>query len=159
MQRLTLTVVLIAFSVIAFPVPGTANNNTIIQPDELAKLSAKAAQEGKIPIIIGLKLPPPGFRPEGYLSPEEVEQQRDAIIATRDRLLNSLSGYEIEVYTVYASIPYTAMKVDAHALEELTHSPYVKSIEKDSLEKAHGNDSSGVVKKHATDTSDAVKAD
>jgi hypothetical protein len=159
MHRLIITFLLLAFHVIAYPAPLIASNNYIIQPGELAKLSAKAAREGIVPIIIGLKLPPPGFRPEGYLSPGEVKQQRDAITTAREGLLSSLSGYEIEVYRVYASIPYVAMKVDADALKELVRSPYVQSIEEDSLERTHGNDSSEALKRLAAGASGSVEAD
>jgi len=141
MHRLIITFLLLAFHVIAYPAPLIASKNYIIKPDELAKLSAKATKEGHVLIIVGLKLSPPGFRPEGTLSPSEVEQQRNLIIVARETLLESMSGYDIKVYRSFSSIPDVAMKVDTDALEDLVRSPYVKSIEEDSLARPHGNDS------------------
>jgi hypothetical protein len=110
----------------------SADSNSIVQPQDMAKLSAAVKKMGHIRIIVGLKLPPPGFRPEGTLNPAELEQQRKAITAAREALLGSLSCYDFKVYRTYTSIPYVAMKVNADALNELVSSPYALSIEKDS---------------------------
>jgi len=107
-----------------------------------ATLSAKAMKNGHVRIIVGLKLPPPGFRPEGVLSESEIEAQRDAIAAVREALLDSMSGFDIEVYRHFTSLPSVAMRVDDLALEKLITSPYVKSIEEDVPEQVHEKDAS-----------------
>ena len=137
MQRIGITCFFLILYVVALPATVTSTHSNTVQPEELARLSAKAAREGIVRIIIGLKLPPPGFSPEGFLSPGEVKQQREAITATREALLNSLSEYEIEVYAIYESIPYAAMKVGTDALKGLARSRYVKTIEKDSPKDLH----------------------
>jgi hypothetical protein len=51
---------------------------------DISKLREKAAKEGQVPVIVGLILPAPGFKPEGTLSsPEAAKQQREAIAATK----------------------------------------------------------------------------
>ena len=102
---------------------------------DISKLREKVAEKGQLPVIVGLKLPAPGFKPEGTLSPRDAKRQREAIAATREALLNSLAGYEVRVYAVYESLPYVAMKVDAVALEQLAKSPLVTTIQEDSPEK------------------------
>lgn len=105
---------------------------------DISKLRKKAAEEGQVRVIVGLKLPAPGFKPEGTLaSSEAVKQQREAIAATREALLNSLAGYEVLVYAVYDSVPYVAMKVDSEALEHLANSPYMTTIQEDSEREPH----------------------
>ena len=105
---------------------------------DISKLREKVAEEGQVRVIVGLKLPAPGFKPEGNLpSPEAVKRQREAIAATREALLNSLTGYDVQVYAVYNSVPYVAMKVDSEALEQLAKSPYVTTIQEDSESEPH----------------------
>jgi hypothetical protein len=127
----------------------SADSNSIVQPQDISKLSAAVKKRGHIRIIVGLKLPPPGFRPEGTLNPAEQEQQRKAITAGREALLDSLSCYDFKVYRTYTSIPYIAMKVNADALDELVSSPYVLSIEKDSPDILRDNNTPENVEENA----------
>ena len=117
---------------IIFPPGVIAVNGSIIQPEELTRLSAKAANNSHVRIIIGLKLPHPGFKTEGVLSPQEVKQQKKAISAAQDALISSMSESDVEAYKIYTSIPYMAIKVNVNTLRELASSPYITSIQEDS---------------------------
>ena len=150
MCRLGIIALLLALQGFIFSRSITAAGDTVIRPEELTRLAAKANTFGHLRIIIGLKLPPPGFRPEGTLNPQEVKQQRIAIAAARESLFAGLSGYEFEVSRIYTSIPYTAIQVDADALQELADSPFVASIQEDSASPAHSPDSSGKMKKNTS---------
>lgn len=133
-------VLFLPLSGIAFTSPEIISKNVLTQQKEISELFTKTAKDGQVPVIVGLKLPAPGFKPEGTLaSLTEVKEQRDAIAATREALLNSLAGYKVVVYAVYDSVPYVAMKVDSEALRQLAKSPYVTSIQEDSPEKPHKN--------------------
>ncbi|MEA3470012.1 MAG: hypothetical protein U9R57_17550 [Thermodesulfobacteriota bacterium] len=124
-------VLVFLLSLIAFTLSEVSAENTLTQRKEFQELRIKAAEEGKVPVIVGLKLPQPGFEPEGVLSSQEVKKQRDAIAATRMALLNSLTGYDVVVYRIYNSLPYVAMKVGVDSLKELENSPYVTTIQED----------------------------
>ena len=139
MRILVLICILIVMSSTASLVSAPAVSNVIVLPEKMEKLSAGVKKRGHLGIIVGLKLPTLGFRPEGTLSPEEIEHQRKAITEARKALVESLSCYDIEVYRIYTSIPYIAMKVNADALNELVSSPYVISIEEDSPVRVHDN--------------------
>ena len=134
--------VVLPLSVIAFALPGICAGNSSIQQEELARLFVKTAEEGQVRVIVGLKLPPPGFKPEGTLaSPEAVQQQRDAIITAKETLLNYLTGYdEVAVYADYAPIPYMALRIGADALKVIADYPYLKSIQEDSPRGLHDSD-------------------
>ncbi len=128
----------VALTSTGFAAPNVEDKDVSPQTQDISELFEKAAEEGQVRVIAGLKLPAPGFKPEGTLaSPEAVKQQREAIAATREALLNSLAGYEVLVYAVYDSVPYVAMKVDTAALKELANSPYVTTIQEDSEREPH----------------------
>jgi hypothetical protein len=98
---------------------------------ELSELLKKAAAEGQVKVIVGLRLDTGPYTPEGELSPAGVAEQRQAIVAAREALVASLAGYDFEVTTTYDSLPYVAMKVDRATLMRLMDSPYVTTIEED----------------------------
>jgi hypothetical protein len=102
----------------------------------LEALREKAAHGGSVNVIVELALPD-GFTAEGELETrEEVERQRAAIAATREKLLKSLRGGHAEVYASWDSLPSVGLEVDAPALEVLWSSPFVTSIREDSLSRA-----------------------
>jgi hypothetical protein len=101
---------------------------------EISELLDKATKEGQVAVIVGLKLPSPGFIPEGKLTGPGLERQRALIVTTRDALLKSLSGNQITVYGIWESLPSVALKVDETALKLLVNSPYVSNIQEDSPE-------------------------
>lgn len=89
-------------------------------------------------VIVGLKLPAPGFKPEGTLGdPEAVRRQRESIAATREMLIKSLAGLGVEIYNAWVSMPSVALKVGPSALKCLANSPYVATIQEDFADKPH----------------------
>ncbi len=105
------------------------------EPPELPEaLRAKAAATGHVRVIVGFRLPGPGFKPEGELAgPAEVAEQRRAIEATRTQLLDALRGFNAQEYRSWESVPAVGLKVDAAALDLLAHHPLVTSIQEDAL--------------------------
>jgi hypothetical protein len=106
-----------------------------------ADLLAKAEEEGYVNVIVGLDLPTGPFKPEGTLTASEIEAQRQAIAATRQALLGSLEGYDVEAYAWWDSVPHVALRVDREALEQLIESPYVTALQEDTPDEPHGEGS------------------
>lgn len=133
--------------------------HSAVRPEVLTRLAAQAARDGQVRIIVGLILPPPGFRAEGHLTSSEIQKQRDAIRSARNALLESLAGHTIEVYATYDSLPFAALKADADALHTLANSPYVKSIQEDSALQSHSTDSASEEKGDASPAEEPAEAD
>lgn len=110
-------------------------------PESYSELRSKASVEGHVWVIVGLDLPTGPFIPEGNLSASEIEQQRQAIVTTREALLDSLAAYDVEAYASWDSVPYMALKVDLEGLQQLIDSRYVSTIQEDTLAEPHGADS------------------
>lgn len=125
--------------------PGEGVKDPIV--GETSSLLDKAVRKGEVRIIVGLKLPEPGFRPEGMLTPNEVRQQRQTIENVRKSLTDSLAGHNVDVYSVYTSLPYVAMKVDAAALKKIAVSRYVAGIQEDTASGTHQDDPSNEARK------------
>jgi hypothetical protein len=115
--------------------PGRANDPAA-QP-QAAELFAKAVQEGHVRVVVAFTLPPPGYRPEGILGPAEIGSQRKAIAEARQTVLGVLAGSEFEVYRIYDTMPFAALKVDACGLRKLRDSPHVRSMQEDALLEKH----------------------
>ncbi len=81
-------------------------------------------------VIVGLRL---SWRPEGRLAPEEQEQQRFAISASQEQLLDELRGTGATVIHSYVSIPFQVLEVTPAALAILMASPLVSTIEPDRI--------------------------
>ncbi|MFN8489716.1 MAG: Calx-beta domain-containing protein [Caldilineaceae bacterium] len=91
------------------------------------------AQQGSVRVIVGLQLPA-AFQAEGALTSDvAIAAQRQAIVTTRQALLDSLAGYKAVAYTTYTSIPYVALSVDAATLQALQKSALVTTIQEDRL--------------------------
>jgi uncharacterized repeat protein (TIGR01451 family) len=113
---------------------GELNAQHRADPKDVTALKAKAAQKGQVLVIVGLSAPGRSFRAEGELhGPAEIALQRRSIVAAREELLNDLRGRNAHAYSNWDSVPYLALKVDAEALEHLSNSPLVSSIQEDSL--------------------------
>ncbi|MHB8809575.1 MAG: hypothetical protein ACYC9M_06125 [Desulfobulbaceae bacterium] len=140
MPRMILIGLLSVLAGTTAPLSMGAADNGVVPHEAMTSLSAIAVRDGHVPIIVGLRVPPPGFRPEGLLNSTEIRKQRDAILSTRNSLLESLAGHEIEVYAIYDSLPITALKADADALHALAKSPYVRSIQEDKALQTHADD-------------------
>jgi uncharacterized repeat protein (TIGR01451 family) len=127
----TVLLLLLALSSTGPPASTVSSQPVLAQAIDMSDLAARAAEEGQIPVIVGLQ-PPAGFTPEGALgSPAAVDEQRDDIASARQALLDSLAGYNAEAYASWDSLPLVALKVDAEALQQLAASPYVTTIQED----------------------------
>lgn len=105
---------------------------------DISKLIEKAAEQGYVWVIVGLKLPGPGFKPEGTFDDQEaIRRQRETIVATREELLKTLSDCDVEVYATWPSLPAVALKVGSCALRRLADSPLVTAIQEDSPDESH----------------------
>lgn len=101
----------------------------LAQPD-IDALLAKARAQGRVPIIVGLRIP--GQPPNVDMSnPRAVADQRAAIAQTQDALLNSLAAHNVTEVKKFAYVSFMAMTVDATALQALQADPQVTSIEED----------------------------
>ena len=112
-----------------------AASGHVFGEENIPGLLEKATKQGQVSVIVSLKLPPPGFIPEGKLTGDEVVGQRALIANTKRDLLKSLSGNQIIVYATWESLPSMALKVDAATLEQLANSPYVTTIQEDTPER------------------------
>jgi hypothetical protein len=116
----------------------SALNSMAHAQQDITKMIEKAAKEGYVRVIVGLKLPAPGFKPEGILGdPQAIKQQQESIAATREMLIKSLAGLDIEIYNAWVSVPSVALKVDPCALRYLANSPYVATLHEDFADKPH----------------------
>ncbi len=105
-----------------------------VKPDaqgDQSDLLKKIAETGELSVIVGLKLPPPGFVPEGTLTAAEIAQQRETIAVTREAVLDSLGGFRFTMYASWESLPSVALDVDVTTLKALIDSPYVTTIQED----------------------------
>lgn len=93
-------------------------------------LIAKAQASGPVRVIVGLRVG--RFGPEGHLSgPQAADIQRQAIAQAQRVLMERLSGLSVDSVHNFEFIPFTAMTVDAAALQQLESSYDVMSIEED----------------------------
>jgi len=100
---------------------------------EYNRLLEKAASQETILVVVQLALPTGPFVPEGELTEAKLQEQRAALSATREALIESLAGMNVMVYSEWDSVPAVGLKVDAEALRRLIASPLVLSIQEDSL--------------------------
>ena len=102
-----------------------------VRPPQSGDLLTRARQDGSVRIIVGLDVP---FVPEGDLpDAAAVDAQYKAINDAQTALVDRLSDFKVSDVTLYESIPFVAMAVDAAALEALMHDPAVTSIEEDGI--------------------------
>ena len=100
-----------------------------------AALTAKAQEEGRVRVIIGLRTGA-GSGASSASSFKDAEA-RAAMVSRvgRDQqaLLVRMSGYSVSSVRRFKYIPFLAMEVDAAALEALASDPEVVSVEEDKL--------------------------
>jgi subtilisin family serine protease len=94
----------------------------------LSSLRAAAANEGIVPVIVGLKVP---FAAEGLLSPAETDQQRaeiaEATKAFRSRYEAAINRAP-DAFRSYDSLPFVALDVNQAELEQLAADTNVINI-------------------------------
>src|SRR3989338_2264513 len=88
----------------------------------------EGSKESEAAGIVGLNI---SFTPEGNLSKEEREKQRQEILKAQEDLIKKLSGYKFSVIKKFDTIPAMALRVDEKTLIFLKSLPEVKSIEED----------------------------
>lgn len=98
---------------------------------DYSDLISKVQETGALRIIVELRLPDK-FMPEGYLTPDEVKAQRQAIKDVESQLQRTLINAGVFTYkSVYASVPYVALEVDAETLVYLSKLEIVSNIQED----------------------------
>ncbi len=124
-----------------FQIPSGENGGT----DGTQPIVIPAAQE-LIPIIVELS-PSANFTPEGRMSPAAVSNQRQAILSTQERVLDTFEQAGIVASNVhlYGTIPYMALHVDAAGLAALQNHPDVLSIQADEINELFVNFSTPVI--------------
>lgn len=85
-------------------------------------------KEGKVPIIIRLDVP---FTPEGLLTKQEIQRQRQKIQKAQNNLLSVLALQNVTAIKRYQYIPFLAMHVNSATLTLLKTSQYVLNVVKD----------------------------
>lgn len=137
MRFIKLTSILLLLTVGLFVMShGTTGYAQGVEPSEplqadYSALIEKARNNGTVMLLVGLDLT--SFHSGGAPhSKEGLLAQREAISNAQQTLLNSLSGYNVQAYAIYETIPYMGLKVDEAALHALIASPLVTSIQEDS---------------------------
>jgi hypothetical protein len=100
---------------------------------DLDRLSAMAASQGKVRVIVGLNV---DSKSEGLLRAQEVLQQRANIKAAQaavaDRLL---AGTQSDAHARFDTIPFLGLEVDANGMARLRASGLVRDIHEDYIAK------------------------
>lgn len=114
------------------PPPATAAPASATEtplPSQYNRLLDRLREQGRLSIIIELDV---AFTPEGELPDQQaVADQRQAIAAAQQRLLQRMAGFAIGNVNTYETIPFVAMNVDEAALRDLIANPAVHNIEED----------------------------
>jgi len=129
----------------AAPVPDEVTSGrapAITAVDSLDALEVLAERHGRIDVIVGLDAP---FRPEGHLAAAARQAQRAAIGAAQDRLVADFQALGAAVNRRFQTIPYVALRADAHALRALAIHPSVLNIAEDRLAKPVMDSSNPVI--------------
>lgn len=95
--------------------------------EDLAEISARAAERGSVRVILGL---PQYFVPEGLLDARAARAQRGAIGKGQEELLGRLTGVE-EVIHRYASIPFVNVVLSPSGAQALAETEGLASAQLD----------------------------
>ncbi|HXG51349.1 MAG TPA: hypothetical protein VNN77_08105 [candidate division Zixibacteria bacterium] len=104
---------------LAWPVPPAAQEKL---PPEV---SAKAARDGTVVVLVGLKLP---WKVETALGAAAVQKQRAEIGAAQEALLRDLRATEFKVIRRYEEIPAIALEIGPEGLAVLEESSLVANV-------------------------------
>lgn len=86
-----------------------------------AALRQRAEREGRVRVIVELRLPSGAHLPEGRADPAAVNAQRRAIGDAGGRVLARLQRANHRLLRRYQTVPYVALDVDAAALDSLAN--------------------------------------
>ncbi len=92
---------------------------------DFANLIGRAQQTGQVDVIVKLNV---GFTPEPLLRGQRIQAQRNMLRGAQTQLIRSLSTYNAQKIKDYQSFPFSAMRVDAAALQALRQSPLVAAV-------------------------------
>ena len=110
-------------------VPGRQDSTPPIASDRLASLQSKAAANGSVRVIVGLKVP---YVPPGRLSSlDAVATQERRIAAAQDAFAARVTSGRARVAVRFAHIPFAVAEVDDEALARLASDPDVASVQED----------------------------
>lgn len=84
------------------------------------ELLVRAATEGSVRVIVGLRVPEAGDR-------------RQAIEAARQRVLRDIANTPHRVLRAFETVPFVALEASAETLRALAASPHVASVQADTL--------------------------
>jgi subtilisin family serine protease len=94
----------------------------------------RALREGRVRVLLELRLSGGRHVPEGELAPAAVAAQRNDIVAARRQVLARLAGRTHRVLHQYDSVPLVALEVGADALGDLDASTFwVARVVEDTL--------------------------
>jgi len=102
---------------------------------EFRALRSAANHQGKVTVIVGLRVP---FAPEGLLEPAEAREQRQEIAAAGASVRASFAAAVTRAPKAvrgFDSVPFMAMEVTPAELERLARDPNVISISENRLRK------------------------
>ncbi|WP_022978320.1 S8 family serine peptidase [Nevskia ramosa] len=96
----------------------------------LSQLQASARRDGKVPVIITLKML---LTPEGMLGAALAQRQQGEIAALQARVLDALRAHKIEIRQQYRVVPMLAFDASPAVLDLLARLPEVAVIQEDLL--------------------------
>jgi subtilisin family serine protease len=101
-------------------VPGAASVGSTVP----SKIRERAAREGRVRVLLELRLPGGGHVPEGRLGAAALAAQRNEVRGTRRQVLARLAGRTHRVLYEYTSVPLVAIEIGSDAIEELDASAF-----------------------------------
>lgn len=110
---------------------------------ELDQLTERAALQGSVRVIVGLKL---ATRAEGLLTAQEALQQRAGIHAAQSAVADRLlAGTASRAHARFETIPFMGVEVDANGMARLRASGLVSDIQEDRLAQTTLKESTALV--------------
>jgi len=101
------------------------------------RLADRIQRDGTAAVIVQLRLPGPGFVPEGRLPGRaEVALQRREIAARGDQVLALLKGTHHRVHRRFQTVPFLALEIGPDALTRLQSAPVVARVVEDVVARA-----------------------
>jgi hypothetical protein len=111
------------------PATSSTTNTTPVSSSPEPTDEQQPGGEGQVQVIVDLAV---DWRPEAELgSDEEVAEQRAAIRATQDAVVEMLTDTQFEIVALYEATPQMALRVDTPALELLRASDLVSQVTED----------------------------
>src|SRR5258708_24103541 len=130
--RLFVVVALLVLSLIPSAAPLRAADSSIVTVSP--KVRKDVTSEGRVRVLVQLRLPGRGHVPEGQLTDADASLQRSDIAKLRGSVLGRLNKYNYRVVHQYDYVPLVALEIDAGGLAELEGAPmWVDRVFEDSI--------------------------